>query len=79
MIVLILVFRLVAGVRMIDISGPDKRRRRSSQEKIAIVQQSFEPGMNVSQVARQHCVAASQRFLWCRVSGRQFHRCCCLA
>ncbi|HCS5914610.1 TPA: IS3 family transposase, partial [Escherichia coli] len=34
------------------------------QEKIAIVQQSFEPGMTVSPVARQHGVAASQLFLW---------------
>ncbi|EJK7338175.1 TPA: IS3 family transposase, partial [Escherichia coli] len=34
------------------------------QEKIAIVQQSFEPGMTVSLVARQHGVAASQLFLW---------------
>ncbi|MCV5425922.1 IS3 family transposase, partial [Escherichia coli] len=35
-----------------------------TQEKIAIVQQSFEPGMTVSLVARQHGVAASQLFLW---------------
>ncbi|MGE2123747.1 IS3 family transposase [Escherichia coli] len=49
---------------MIDVSGPEKRRRRTTQEKIAIVQQSFEPGMTVSLVARQHGVAASQLFLW---------------
>lgn len=56
---------------MIDVLGPEKRRRRSVQEKIAIVQQSFEPGMTVSLVARQHGVAASQHgvaasqlFLW---------------
>ncbi|HDV1109802.1 TPA: IS3 family transposase, partial [Escherichia coli] len=42
----------------------EKRRRRTTQEKIAIVQQSFEPGMTVSPVARQHGVAASQLFLW---------------
>ncbi|STF44124.1 transposase [Escherichia coli] len=29
---------------MIDVLGPEKRRRRTTQEKIAIVQQSFEPG-----------------------------------
>lgn len=45
---------------MIDVLGPEKRRRRTTQEKIAIVQQSFEPGMTVSLVARQHGVAASQ-------------------
>ncbi len=33
---------------MIDVLGPEKRRRRTTQEKIAIVQQSFEPGMKVS-------------------------------
>ncbi|EHY6487851.1 transposase, partial [Escherichia coli] len=53
---------------MIDVLGPEKRRRRTTQEKIAIVQQSFEPGMTVSLVARQHGVAASQPasqlFLW---------------
>ncbi|EFM7315975.1 IS3 family transposase, partial [Escherichia coli] len=64
MIVLILVFRLVIGEQMIDVLGPEKRRRRTTQEKIAIVQQSFEPGMTVTLVARQHGVAASQLFLW---------------
>ncbi|OXW60698.1 hypothetical protein CG418_18210 [Shigella flexneri] len=64
MIVLILVFRLVIGEQIIDVLGPEKRRRRTTQEKIAIVQQSFEPGMTVSLVARQHGVAASQLFLW---------------
>ncbi|HCO2242812.1 TPA: IS3 family transposase, partial [Escherichia coli] len=49
---------------MIDVLGPEKRRRRTTQEKSAIVQQSFEPGMTVSLVARQHGVAASQLFLW---------------
>ncbi|VCW48320.1 Putative transposase (identified by ISEscan HMM) [Escherichia coli] len=44
---------------MIDVLGPEKRRRRTT-----IVQQSFEPGMTVSLVARQHGVAASQLFLW---------------
>ena len=49
---------------MIDVLGPEKRRRRTTQEKIAIVQQSFEPGMTVSLVAQQHGVATSQLFLW---------------
>ncbi|HBZ1173933.1 TPA: IS3 family transposase [Klebsiella pneumoniae] len=64
MIVLILVFRLVIGERMIDVLGPEKRRRRTTQEKIAIVQQIFEPGMAVSLVTRHHSVAARQLFLW---------------
>ncbi len=57
---------------MIDVLGPEKRRRRTTQEKIAIVQQSFEPGMTVSLVARQHGVAASQ-FEPPRVSWRVFY------
>lgn len=44
---------------MIDSSGPEKLRRHTAQEKIANVQKSFEPGMTVSLVARQHGVAAS--------------------
>ncbi|MCR4237071.1 transposase, partial [Escherichia coli] len=42
----------------------DLFNKATTQEKIAIVQQSFEPGMTVSLVARQHGVAASQLFLW---------------
>ncbi|WP_252861745.1 transposase, partial [Shigella sonnei] len=49
---------------MIDVLGPEKRRRRTTQEKIAIVQQSFEPGMTVSLVARQHGVRTSKVFRW---------------
>lgn len=45
---------------MIEILGPERRKRRSPQEKMAIVQQSFESGMSLSIVARQHGVAASQ-------------------
>ena len=49
---------------MIDVLGPEKRRRRTVQEKIANVQQSLKPGMTVSVVARYLGVAASQLFLW---------------
>ena len=49
---------------MIDVLRPEKCKQRTMQEKIAIVQQSFKPGMTVSLVARQHGVAASQLFLW---------------
>ena len=36
---------------MIVVLGPEKRRRRSVQEKTAIVQQSFEPRMTLSPVS----------------------------
>ncbi len=61
---------------MIDVLGPEKRRRRTTQEKIAIVQQSFEPGMTVSLVARQHGVAASQLFLWRKQYRKEVSYCC---
>ena len=46
---------------MIDVLGPEKRRRRSVQEKIAIVQQSFDPGMPVSLLVSSSCGASSIR------------------
>ncbi len=49
---------------MIDVLGPEKRRRRITQEKISIVQQSFEPGTTLSLVVRQDGVAANPLFLW---------------
>ncbi|WP_284988141.1 transposase, partial [Escherichia coli] len=54
---------------MIDVLGPEKRRRRTTQEKIAIVQQSFEPGMTVSLVARQHGVLGIFRPKTTKCSG----------
>ncbi|WP_435889520.1 transposase, partial [Escherichia coli] len=44
---------------MTVISGHDK-----PQPPGCLLEQSFEPGMTVSLVARQHGVAASQLFLW---------------
>ncbi len=56
---------------MIDVLGPKKRRRRTTQEKIAIVQQSFEPGMTVALIARGWGVSLVSRCL--RVSRAQLH------
>lgn len=53
--------------KMIEVlSGPERRRRRTPQEKIAIVQQTMEPCMTVSHVARLHGVNANQVFTWRR-------------
>ena len=38
----------------VEVLGPQKRRRWSPQEKLAMVQQSYEPRYSVSLVARQH-------------------------
>ncbi len=41
-----------------------RRRRWSPQEKADLVRLTYEPGMSVSLVARQHGVGASQLFNW---------------
>lgn len=42
----------------------ERRRRWSTEEKAAMVRETYEPGMNVSLVARKHGVGASQLFNW---------------
>ncbi len=42
----------------------ERRRRRTPQEKIAIVQETFQPGSPVSLVARRHNLHANQVFKW---------------
>ncbi|CSN68617.1 insertion sequence 2 OrfA protein [Shigella sonnei] len=49
---------------MIDVLGPEKRRRRTTQEKIAIVSTPRCLTVICHFHARQHGVAASQLFLW---------------
>ena len=50
------------------VSVTEQRRRRwSPGEKAELVRLTYEPGMSVSLVARQHGVAASQLFTWRRL------------
>ncbi|MBB4862139.1 transposase [Pseudomonas nitritireducens] len=44
--------------------GPERRRRRSSEEKVALVRETYEPGKSVSLVARQYGINANQLFRW---------------
>jgi transposase len=46
------------------ITGVQRRRRWTPDEKLALVQQTFEPGKSVSLVAREAGVSASQLFQW---------------
>ena len=39
------------------LSGPERRRRWAPAEKLAIVAETYEPGMSVSLVARRHGIA----------------------
>ncbi len=46
------------------LTQPEQRRRRSVEEKLAIVRETFQPGATVSGVARRHQVNANQVFAW---------------
>ena len=46
------------------LTQPEQRRRRSVEEKLAIVCETFEAGAKVSGVARRHQVNANQVFAW---------------
>ncbi|VWC63954.1 transposase [Burkholderia lata] len=54
--------RNVPGVEVLI--DPERRRRRSPLEKVAIVQETLEPGASVSGVARRHGVIPNQEFAW---------------
>jgi transposase len=44
--------------------GQERRKRKTPQEKIAIIQQAMEPGMTLSHVARLHSIQPSLLFKW---------------
>ena len=44
------------------ITSVQRRRRLTAAEKVRIVEETFEPGMTVSLVARRHGVAPNQLF-----------------
>ncbi len=52
------------------LSGPERRRRRTPSEKLAIVAETHEPGVTVSLVARRHGIAPNQLFLWRRLASQ---------
>jgi len=45
-------------------SGPDRRRRWSEEQKRAIVAEAFAPGASVSEVARRMDVVPGQIYRW---------------
>ena len=49
------------------ITSVQRRRRWSAEEKAAIVQETYAPGMSVSLVARRHGIAPNQVFSWRRL------------
>lgn len=46
------------------ITGRERRRRYTANEKLALVDATMQPGMTVSAVARQHGVSPSLLFKW---------------
>jgi transposase len=48
------------------ITGPERRRRWSKEEKLQLVEEACRPGCSISQVARQRGINASQLFAWRR-------------
>lgn len=47
-------------------TGPERRREWSDERKIAIVAESLAPGVNISEIARQHDLNPQQLFGWRR-------------
>jgi transposase len=48
------------------LSGVQRRRRWTLEEKVRIVEETYLPGMSVSLVARQNGISGSQVFTWRR-------------
>ncbi len=44
--------------------GQERRRRWSTDQKLAMVRESLDPGQGVPVVARRHGIQANQLFLW---------------
>jgi transposase len=49
------------------ITAIQRRRRWSAEEKAAMVEETYAPGMSVSLVARRHGIAPNQLFRWRRL------------
>lgn len=49
------------------ITSVERRRRWSAEDKKAIVEQTYQPGMSVSLIARKYDISPSQLFTWKRL------------
>jgi transposase len=46
------------------LSGPERRRRWSNEEKLRVLAQSIAPGSSVSLVCRMHGISTGQLYTW---------------
>jgi len=53
--------------RFESMTGRERRRRWSLEEKLAIVAETWEPGVSVAEVARRHDLHANQIYGWRRL------------
>ncbi len=51
------------------LSGPERRRRWSTAEKLALVQVTYEPDVTVSMVARRHSIQPNQLLTQAQLKG----------
>ena len=52
----------------IEVLGTERRRRWSLQDKLKIVEETLQPGVRVTEVARRHGLAPSVVFTWRRLA-----------
>ena len=52
----------------IEVLGTERRRRWSLQDKLRIVDETLQPGVTVTEVARRHGLAPSVVFTWRRLA-----------
>lgn len=57
---------MTSSNRIEVVTSVQRRRRWTAYEKRAIVEQTYQPGMSVSIVARKHDISPSQLFQWRR-------------
>src|SRR5689334_24231618 len=53
--------------RVVLMTGRERRRRYTAEQKLRLVEETMQPGMTVSAVARQHGITPSLLFNWRRL------------
>ena len=53
----------------VEVLAVQRRRRYSAEEKQRMVQETYEPGATLSQVARAHQISPSLLFRWRKLAG----------